>query len=327
MRRRAFITLLGSAAAASSVSWPLAARAQQRTMPLVGYLYGGSVDASGTTAFRKGLGEAGFTEGRNVAIEYRFAENQPNRLPELVADLIRRRVTVIAAMAGSALAAKAATKTIPIVFGWAGDPVAVGLVAGINRPGGNLTGFSFMSQELLPKRLGLLHELLPQATRFAMLVDPNTPGAESSSKAAQAAASAIGRQIDVFNASTNREIDAAFASLVQMRAAGVLVDGSQLFNNRRVQLATLAARHAVPVIYYDRVFAEAGGLMSYGSNILDQYRQVGIYVGRILKGEKPADLPVMQPTKFEFIINLQTARLLDIDIPPTLLALADEVIE
>jgi putative ABC transport system substrate-binding protein len=324
MRRREFVGLIGGAAA-----WPLVVRAQQRTMPIVGYIVGGSErNGIDTTAFRKGLGEAGFAEGRNVAIEYRFAENQPDRLPDLVADLIRHGVTVIAAMGGSAFAAKAATATIPIVFGMAGDPVELGLVASLNRPGGNVTGFSFMGQELAPKRLGLLQELLPQAMRFAMLVDPNiAPGAESTVKSVQAAASAIGRQIEVFNAGTNREIDTAFASLMQKRAEGVLVNGSPFFNNRRVQLATVAARHAVPVIYYDRVFAEAGGLMSYGSNILDQYRQVGLYVGRILKGEKPADLPVMQPTKFEFIINLQTARTLGIDVPATLLALADEVIE
>jgi putative ABC transport system substrate-binding protein len=325
MKRREFISFLGGTA----TTWPLAVSAQPRTMPLVGFLYGGSESMSGTgaTPFRKGLSEAGFTEGRNVAIEFRFAENQSDRIPELLADLIRRRVAVIVAMGGrSAHAAKAATKTLPIVFGTPGDPVQDGLVASLNRPGGNLTGFSYLGSELVPKRLGLLHELLPQATHFAMLVE-KASNAQSTIQAAQAAASAMGREIEVFSAGTNREIDAAFVSIAQKQIEGVLVNVSQFFFNRRVQLATVAARQAMPVIFYDRVFAEAGGLMSYGSDILDQYRQVGIYTGRILKGEKPADLPVMQPTKFEFVINLQTAWTLGIAVPPTLLALADGVIE
>jgi putative ABC transport system substrate-binding protein len=325
LRRRQFITLLGGAAAA----WPLAARAQQPAMPVSGFLYAGSENMSGinVAAFRKGLSETAFAEGRNVAIEFRFAENQRDRIPELLADLIRRRVEVIVTMGGrSAHAAKAATTTIPIVFGTPGDPVHDGLVASLSRPGGNLTGFSYMGGALVPKRLELLHELLPQASRFAMLVE-NVSDADSPIEAAQVAASLMGRNIEVFKAGTSREIDAAFASLVQKRAEGVLINFSQLFYNRRVQLATLAARHQVPAIYYDRGFVEAGGLISYGSNIFDQYRQIGIYTGRILKGEKPADLPVLQPTKFEFVINLQTARLLGIEVPPTLLALADEIIE
>jgi putative tryptophan/tyrosine transport system substrate-binding protein len=324
VKRREFIAGLGTAAA-----WPVVAQAQQPAMPVVGYLYSGMEDPSGVgaAALREGLSESGFTEGRNVSIEYRFAGNQPDRLPELAADLVRRRVTVIAALGTSAVVAKAATTTIPIVFGTAGDPVQAGLVTSLNRPGGNLTGFSYLGQELVPKRLGLMHELLPQATHFAMLVDPTTLTAESNIKAAQTAASAIGRQIETFNAGTNSEIDTAFASLVQKGAEGVLVNGSPLFNNRRLQLATLAARHAMPVIYYDRVFAEAGGLMSYGSNILDQYRQVGAYTGRILKGEKAADLPVQLATKVELIINMKTARALALTIPETLLATADEVIQ
>jgi putative ABC transport system substrate-binding protein len=325
MRRRGFLALLGGAGA----TWPLAARAQQGAMPRIGYLYSGAEDAAGigTGAFRKGLGEAGFIEGRNVAIDYRFAGNQPQRASELAAELVRRRVRLIAAMGTSVVAAKAATTMIPIVFGTSSDPVEQGLVASLNRPGGNLTGVTFLGQELAPKRLGLLHELVPHAKRFAMLVDPTGLGSESSVEAVQAAASAIGVDVEVFTAGSNREIDIAFADLVDKRIEGVLVNGSPLFNNRRLPLAILAARHAMPAIYYDRVFAEAGGLMSYGSNILDQYRQVGVYAGRILKGEKPANLPVMQPTKFELIINLHTARTIGLTVPPSLLATADEVIE
>jgi putative ABC transport system substrate-binding protein len=275
------------------------------------------------------LSETDFVEGRNVAIEYRFAENQPNRLPEMIADLTHRRVTVIAALGGlaPALAAKAATTTIPIVFGTGGDPVEAGLVASLNRPGGNLTGFSFLIVELMPKRLGLLQELQPLAARFAVLVNPNSPNAEPVIKGVQAAASTIGRQVEIFNASTDREIETAFADLARKGADGLVVSPDPLFSNRRVQLAALAARYAVPAMYYDRAFAEAGGLMSYGSNIADQYHQAGIYAGRILKGEKPADLPVLQSTKFEFVINLKIARALGLDLPPTLLAIADEVIE
>jgi putative tryptophan/tyrosine transport system substrate-binding protein len=325
--RREFTTLLGGAIAA----WPLAARAQQPAIPVVGYLYSGSPEPTAhyIAAFRKGLSETGYVEGRNVAIEYRFAHNEIDRLPELASDLVRRRVAVIATPGGpyAVLAAKAATTTIPIVFSTGGDPVQSGLVASFNRPGGNVTGVASMNVELGAKRLGLLHELLPGAARFAVLVDPTSPAAESITTDAQAAASAVGRQIEVLTAGTNREIDTAFASLVQKRADAVLVGPHPLFNNRRVQIVTLAARHAVPTIYTNREFAEVGGLMSYGASQTDQFRQVGIYTGRILKGEKPADLPVMQPTRFEFVINLQTARTLGITVAATLLALADEVIE
>jgi ABC-type uncharacterized transport system substrate-binding protein len=327
MRRRDFITLIGGAVAA----WPLPARAQQPAMPVVGYLDTGSpdLDADLVRAFRQGLSETGYVEGRNVAIEYRWTQGESARLPELAADLVRRRMAVIVAVGGpqGPLAAKAATATIPIVFGMGGDPVQSGLVASINRPGGNVTGVSSMRGELSAKRLGLLHEMVPGAARFAVLVDPNSTAAESSVKDLRAAALAIGRPIEVLTAGTNRDIDTAFASLVQKRADALWVQDGALFANRRVQIVTLAARHAVPAIYGDRNLTEAGGLMSYGPNLADDRRQIGIYTGRILKGEKPADLPVMRPTKFELIINRQTARTLGIDIPPTLLALADEVFE
>jgi putative ABC transport system substrate-binding protein len=327
MKRREFITLLGGAAA----SWPLAARAQQAAKPTVGYLYVASpeADAGRVAAFRKGLSEMGYVEGRNVTIEYRWAHNEPARLPGLVADLVNRPVTIIAAAdLPSALAAKAASTTIPIVFETAANPVRVGLVASLNRPGANVTGVANIGAELGAKRLGLLNELLPGATRFAVLVNPNNPLiAEAWVKDAQAAAAAVGRQLEIFTASTDREIDAAFTSIVQKRVDALLVSPDNLFPNRRVQFATQAARHAVPAIYSTREFVEVGGLMSYGTSTTDAYRQAGIYVGRILNGEKPADLPVLQPTKFEFVINMQTARTLGLMVPPTLLALADEVIE
>jgi putative ABC transport system substrate-binding protein len=319
MKRREFITLVGGAAAA----WPLAARAQQPAMPVIGYLDGGSPPTSAhvVAAIRKGLSETGYVEGRDVVIEYRWAEGNYDRLPVLVPDLVRRQVAVIIAMGTPVVfAAKAATSTIPIVFGGGIDPVKAGLVASLHRPGGNITGVTSMNAEIETKRLGLLHELLPRATRFAVLVNPNSPLAESDIKDAQASAKAIGRQIEILTASNNREIDAAFASLVQKRA-------DVFFTNRRVQLATLAVRHGVPAIYSFREFAEAGGLMSYGTSNADRDRQVGVYAGRILKGEKPADLPILQPTKFEFVINLQTARTIGLTVPPTLLARADEVIE
>jgi putative tryptophan/tyrosine transport system substrate-binding protein len=325
MRRREFIAGLGSAAA-----WPLAARAQQPRIPTIGYLYPDSPNANYESAFRKGLSEIGFAEGRDVAIEYSYAKNQFDRLPELAAELVRRRVAVIFAGGGALTvpAAKAATTTIPIVFQTGANPVETGLVVSFNRPGGNVTGTSTMTTELTAKRLGLLHELLPAAARFAVLVNPNVPRTAASVTAdARAAASTIGRQIEVFTASNNGEIDAAFASIVQKRADALLIGTNAFFTTRRVQLATLAARHALPVIYYVREFVEAGGLMSYGANTADSMRLAGIYVGRILKGEKPADLPIMQPTKFEFVINLQTARLLGVEVPPTLLATADEVID
>ena len=327
MRRREFITLLGGAA----VAWPLAARAQQAAMPVIGFLFGGSPEASANfvAAFRKGLGEAGYVEGQNVAIEYLWTHNDNDRLPELAADLVRRRVAVIVTpnFVAAALAAKAATATIPIVFGGGFDPVQAGLVASLNQPGGNVTGISFMSVETGGKRLGLLHELLPGAARFAVLVNPTNPNAEPNITEARAAASVIGRQIEVLAASTNRDIDTAFASLVQTRADALLVSPEPLFTTRRVQLVTLAAHHAVPTIYYIREFAEIGGLMSYGPNIADQYRQAAAYVDRILKGAKPGNLPVQQADKYILVINLKTAKALGLTVPLPLLGLADEVIE
>jgi putative ABC transport system substrate-binding protein len=331
MRRREFIALLGGGSAALSLFWPLAARAQQPAIPVVGYLEAGSPEpsASRLAAFRKGLGETGFVEGKNVTIEFRWAYNDNNRLPELAADLVRRRVAVIGAFSTAApgLAAKAATSTIPIVFQTGSDPVKDGLVASLNRPGGNVTGLSSMNMELMPKRLGLLHELIPGAARFAVLVNPNNPAAESITTDVQQAAASIGRPIEVLTAGTSGEIDAAFVRLVQIRGDALLLSPDALFDSRLVQLVTLAARHAVPAISNYRPFAEAGGLMNYGTSLNDQLRQAGIYTGRILKGEKPADLPVMRATRFEFIINLQTGKILGIDIPPALLAQADEVIE
>jgi putative ABC transport system substrate-binding protein len=326
VRRREFIAGLGGAAAL-----PLTAWAQQAGIPVVGFLIVGSPEAQAAVvaAFRKGLNEAGYVEGRNVAIETRFAENQFDQLPAVLADLIRRRVTVIATAGGPApaLAAKAATMTIPIVFGSGGDPIQIGLVASLNRPGGNMTGVSSMMVELMPKRLGLLQELVPGAVRFGVLVNPNGPNAAPIVGGVQSAAAAGGRQIDVFEASTNREIEAAFAGLAHKRTEALLLGPDPLFYSRRVQLATLAARHAVPSISWDRDFVEVGGLMSYGVGTTYVYRQVGIYTGRILKGEKPSDLPVMQPTKFELVVNQATARTIGIEVPPMLLARADEVIE
>jgi putative tryptophan/tyrosine transport system substrate-binding protein len=325
MKRREFIAGLGAAA------WPFAARAQQPAVSVIGLLYLGSPEGSANllAAFRKGLNETGFVEGRNLTIEYRWGQNDVARLPDLVVDLVRRRVAVIATLGSlpGALAAKAATATIPIVFSTGADPVQAGLVASLNRPGGNVTGIVSMNVALGAKRLGLLHELLPGAVRFAVLVNSNSPNVEVVRRDAQAAATAIGRQIEVLTASSNREIDTAFASVAQMRADALVVAPSPLFDNRRVQLITLAAHHRVPTIYSQRECPEAGGLMSYGSSITDEFRHVGVYTGRVLKGEKPADLPVMQPTTFEFVINLQTARTLGIEVPPAWLAIADEVIE
>jgi putative tryptophan/tyrosine transport system substrate-binding protein len=327
MRRREFIAGLGGAAAA----WPLAARAQQPAMPVVGFLNSDSPEtsANGVAAFRKGLSEMGYVEGRNVAIEFRWGQNDNARLPELAADLVRRRVAVIATpgSAPGALAAKAATTTIPIVFSLASDPVQIGLVASFNRPGGNVTGISSMNIELGAKRLGLLHELIPGAARFAMLVDPTLPSGEANITGGRTAAAAIGRQIEFFNASTNRDIDAAFASLAPKRIDALLITTAPFYLNRRVKIVTLATRHAVPAIYGTREFADIGGLMSYGTSQTDIYRQVGLYTGRILNGEKPADLPVVQPTTYELIINLKTAKALGLTIPETLLATADEVIQ
>jgi putative tryptophan/tyrosine transport system substrate-binding protein len=328
LHRRSFLTFLGGAAAA----WPMAARAQQQpAMPVVGYLDGGAPEtgAHRVSGFRKGLSEMGYVEGRNVAIEYRWAHDQPARQPDLASDLVRHRVAVIVASSGTAtaLVAKAATATIPIVFQGASDPVASGLVASFNRPGGNVTGIVNMGGEIVNKQLGLLHDLTPGATRFAALVSATAAFARSEIEGARAAAAAIGLQMETFTVGTSREIDEAFASLADKRVEALIVTPRPLFQSRRVQLVTNTVLHRLPVIYPSREFIEVGGLMSYGASRADQSRKLGIYVGRILKGEKPADLPVMQPTKFEFVINLQTARTLGLTVPPTLLAIADEVIE
>jgi putative ABC transport system substrate-binding protein len=300
-------------------------------MPVVGVLQPGSPEAYGhfMGAFRHGLAEIGYVEGKNVNIDFRWAGTDYARLTELAGDLVRRQVAVITTPFSlpASLAAKAATKTIPIVFGTGGDPVQAGLVASLNRPGSNVTGVSLMNVELGAKRLGLLHELLPEATRFAVLANPKNPLTELFVTDIQTAASRMGWQIEIVTAGTNREIDVAFASLVQKRTDALVIAPDGLFSNRFVHLAILAARHSLPAIYGIREFAEAGGLMTYGPNVTELFRQVGIYTGRVLKGEKPAELPVAQPTKFEFIINLQTAKTLGVDMPPTLLARADEVIE
>ena len=326
MKRREFITLLGGGAAA----WPLAAGGQQPAMPVVGLLHPSSTDTSRLRAFRQGLKDAGFIEGENVAIEYRSADDQTDRLPALAAELVQRRVAVIAAIGGipSALAAKAATTTIPIVCLVGIDPVRLGLVASLARPGGNLTGINILSTELASKRLELLRALVPGATRIAVLVDPtNAAGTDSTLRDVGAAARALGLQIQVLNASTSLELEAAFATLVSERSDALLVGSTPFLFDRRVQLAQLAARHAVPAIYQDRHHAEVGGLMSYGASLVDAYRHVGVYAGRILKGAKPADLPVVQSTKFELVINVPTARMLGLNVPQALLATADEVIE
>jgi putative ABC transport system substrate-binding protein len=328
MKRREFITFFGAAAA-----WPLAARAQQPAAnPVVGFLHHGSPEefAPLIAAFRKGLSETGYIEGQSVAIEFRWANNQIDRLPELAADLVRRRVAVIATPASTqaSLAARAASASIPIVFGVGTDPVQAGLVSSFNRPGGNVTGITFMAWELGAKRVGLLHQLLPRAARFAVLVRPDNPDVvEPFIKEVEMAAAAFGKQIEILTARSNPEIDVAFASLVQKRADGLLVSSDTPFINRRVQLVGLSLRHAVPAIYPWREAVEIGGLMSYGPNFPDQFRQVGIYVGRVLKGEKPQDLPVLRASKFELVINLQTAKTIGIEVPATLLATADEVIE
>jgi putative tryptophan/tyrosine transport system substrate-binding protein len=325
LRRRQFLTLLGGAA----VTWPLSARAQQ-SMPVIGFLSSSApVDrARYLTAFRQGLRESGYVEGQNVAIEYRWAQDQADRLPDLAADLVRRQVTVIAAHdTPSSIVAKAATTTIPIVFVSAGDPLKLGLVASLNRPGSNVTGVTFVTAELGAKQLGLLHELQPGAVRIGVLVDPNFAPTQSFVSDVQAAALSTGKQIEVLEAPTGRDIDTALARPAQKPIDALLVAPSPFLNNRRIQLATLAAYHRVPAIYPVREFTEAGGLMSYGTSITGAYRQAGVYTGRILKGEKPADLPVIQSTKFEFVINLNTARVFGLSFPPGLLAIADEVIE
>jgi putative ABC transport system substrate-binding protein len=324
MRRRDFISLVGG----SAVAWPLAARAQQQAMPLVGFINAGVADASlgRVAAFRKGLSEAGYAEGHNVMVEYHWLEGRYERLPAVVADLVQRRVAVIATpgTTEAARATKAATATIPIVFGVAEDPVSLGIVASLARPGGNATGINFFSSEVEGKRLGLMRELVPKATRFAVLVNP---GNASTSKSVKEAARALGVEVLFFNASTPGEIDTAFAAFVPERADALFIAGDALFSSRSVQIATLAVRDRIPASYTSREMVEAGLLMSYGTDFVDMFRQVGIYVGSILKGTKPADLPVLQSTKFQFVLNLQTARSINLNIPPMLLARADEVIE
>jgi putative ABC transport system substrate-binding protein len=321
MRRREFITLLGGAAFA----WPVAARAQQPAMPVVGFVSGASPDASRVAAFRKGLGDTGIIEGQNVTIEYRWAHNQYDRLPALAADLVLRQVTVIAAIGSpSAPAAKATTTTIPIVFIIGFDPVEVGLVTSLNRPGGNLTGVTVLGVELGSKR-ELLHELAPTANIVAALVNPNTPAAETQSTDLQTAARSLGLKLNVLHASTERDFDTVFATLLQLGAGGLVVGNDTFFSTRSEQLAAL--RHGVPAIFEYRQLVEAGGLMSYGGDLADNYRLTGVYTGRVLKGENPADLPVMQSTKVELIINLKTARALGLTVPLSLLGRADGVIE
>ena len=325
MNRRAFISLIGGAAA-----WPLTARAQQPALPVVGFLR--STPATGfaytVDPFRQGLNDAGFVEGKNVAIEYRWADNQEDRLPELAADLVRRQVAaIVGAGTPAAQAGKAATATTPIVFVIGADPVRVGLVASINRPGGNITGVVFSVTPLLAKLLGMLHELVPKASIIAVLRDPNGPDVESQSRDLEEAARAIGRQILMVNAANEREFHAAFAKVVQAGAGGLLISASVFFFSQRRLLVALAARHALPTVYSLREYAEVGGLISYGPSQSDAYRRAGVYVGRILKGEKPGDLPVQAPTKYELVINLKTARALGLDVPTSVLARADEVIE
>jgi putative ABC transport system substrate-binding protein len=325
MKRRDFITLLGGAAV-----WPLPARAQQPALPVIGFLNPASpeIATNSILQFRKGLAESGYVEGENVLIEYRWAHNDNSRLPELAADLARRRVAVIATGGGAAaLAAKAATTTIPIIFQLGTDPVQTGLVASLNRPDGNLTGVTTLGSELAPKRLDLLHELVPAATNIALLVNPTNPDSESQSTRAQAAASSFGLQFTVLKASTGQDLVSVFETLPPLRPVALVIAADPFLINQREQIGALTLRHAVPAIYQFREFAAAGGLMSYGSSLADSVRLAGVYVGRILKGEKPANLPVQQSTKVELVINLKTAKALGLTVPPSLLARADEVIE
>jgi putative tryptophan/tyrosine transport system substrate-binding protein len=327
MKRRKFIILLGGAA-----SWPLAARAQQPAMPVIGFITGSSAAASAhyAAAFRKGLNQAGYVEGQNVTIEYHWLDGRYDRLPALAAEVVGRRVAVIATPGSTpaSVAAKTATATIPIVFSVAEDPVKLGLVATLARPGGNATGINFFLNEAVSKRLGLLHDLVPRAVRLAVIVNPgNVLSAEAVSRDVQKAAGTVGMQVQVLNAGTSSEIDAAFATISREGADALFVAPDAFFSSRRVQFATLAARSGIAATYSNRDYAEVGGLMSYGTNLADVFRQVGVYTGQILKGAKPADLPVVQSTKFEFVINLQTARALGLDVPPGLLVAADEVIE
>ena len=325
--RREFILALGSAVAA----WPLAARAQQAAMPVVGYLDSYATESASVflAAFRAGLSETGYIEGRNLVIEYRYANNDTDRLPELAADLIRHRVAVIVTPFGTAatLAAKSVTRTIPIVFMTSADPVKDGLVDSFNRPGGNVTGLSIMSVELGAKRLGLLRDVVPGALRVAALINPKSSIAESLIRDTQAGAAALGWQVEIVHAGTNSEIDAAFAGLGKRSVDAVFISADQFFASRRVQFATLATHYRMPAIYSYRGFTEVGGLMSYGPNLPDQYRQLGVYTGRLLNGEKPTGLPVQSPTKFELVINLGTSKTLGLTIPSGVLAIADEVIE
>ena len=326
MQRRQFIALLGGTVA----TWPLAAVAQQSAIPTIGFLRSTRPDASTDllVALRKGLKETGYVEGQNLTIEYRWAENQQERLSALAADLVRQRcVVIVAGGVNAAFAAKAATATIPIIFATGDDPLRSGLVGSFNRPGGNITGVFSVSASMEGKQLGLLREVVPTAAVIGMLVNPTSPGSERQERETQAAAQALGQQLHVFKASGERDIDNVFATLTQYRIGALLIAANALFTGQRDQLVALAARHAMPVLHYTREFAEAGGLMSYGSSLTDAYRQVGVYVGRVLKGEKPADLPIIQSSTFELVINLKTAKTLGLTVPYGLLNAADEVIE